>query len=241
MSFKPIIGITVAHCDEELKTYPRAMYVEAVKQAGGQPILLPPVSDKEDAEALVALIQGVILTGGGDISPFLLQELPQKGIGDCRPDRDLSEILLAQRALEIDLPLLGICKGIQVMAAAAGGKICQDIVSQYPRALEHKMKAPRNFPWHDVILQESRLQKFLGKERIGVNSVHHQAVAQVPPGFIINALAPDGIIEGMEKEGAPFCLGVQWHPEAMLEDPNSRKLFQELVKAGFEYMKKEKR
>lgn len=232
MNRKPVIGITAAHCDEELKSFPRARYVEAVKKAGGQSILLPPIGTPEDAEEIIALIDGLILTGGGDISPILLEEEPQRGIGDCLPDRDFSEILLTQKALEVDLPLLGICKGIQILAVAAGGKIYQDIISQYPESMEHKMKAPRNFPWHQVILQESPLKALLGEERIAVNSVHHQAVSVVPQGFVISAVAPDGIIESIEKIGALFCLGVQWHPEVMGDDRNSQIIFQQLIKAA---------
>ncbi|HHY28906.1 MAG TPA: gamma-glutamyl-gamma-aminobutyrate hydrolase family protein [Desulfitobacterium dehalogenans] len=238
MKRKPVIGITAAHCNEELKSYPRARYVEAVMQAGGQPILLPPLATAEDAEEIIALIDGLILTGGGDISPILLGEDPLRGIGDCMPDRDFSEILLTQKALEVNLPLLGICKGIQVLAVAAGGKIFQDIISQYPDSMEHKMKAPRDFPWHEVTLRESLLRTFLGEERIVVNSVHHQAVSEVPQGFVISALAPDGIVEGIEKVGDHFCIGVQWHPEVMVKDKNSQKIFQELVKSGSEYYRK---
>lgn len=238
MDSKPIIGITAAHCDEELKTYPRARYVEAVKQAGGQPIILPPIATAKDAEEIIAVIHGIILTGGGDISPILLGEDPLRGIGDCRPDRDISELLLTQKSLEVELPILGICKGIQVLAVAAGGKIYQDIISQCPESIEHKMKAPRDFPWHEVTLNNSRLKSFLGEERIGVNSVHHQAVAEVPRGFVINAVAPDGIIEGIEKSGVTFCMGVQWHPEVMAEDKNSQELFKQFIEVWQDYKKK---
>lgn len=232
MNHKPVIGITAAHCNEELKSYPRALYVEAVKQAGGQPILLPPIATVEDAVEIIALIDGLILTGGGDISPLLLGEEPQRGIGECLPDRDYSEILLTQKALAVDLPLLGICKGIQVLAVAAGGKIYQDIISQCPQSLEHKQKAPRDFPWHQVDLKESKLKVLLEEEWIAVNSVHHQAVSEAPQGFIISALAPDGIIEAIEKVGARFCLGVQWHPEVMGQDKNSQRIFSQLINAG---------
>ncbi|WP_041219743.1 gamma-glutamyl-gamma-aminobutyrate hydrolase family protein [Desulfitobacterium dichloroeliminans] len=235
MERKPIIGITIAHCNEELKSYPRALYVEAVKQAGGQPILLPTIATVEEAEDIVGLIDGLILTGGGDISPILLEEEPIRGVGECLPDRDLSEILMTQKALDKDLPLLGICKGIQILAIAAGGKIYQDIVSECPESMEHKMKAPRDFPWHEILLMESHLKDFLGEERISVNSVHHQAVAEVPREFAVSAVAPDGIIEAIEKKEASFCVGVQWHPEVMVKDKNSQRLFQQFIKAGKDY------
>lgn len=229
---KPIIGITVAHYSEEINTFPRGYYVEAVRRAGGQPILLPPVSTADDAQEIIGLIQGLILTGGGDISPILLKETPQRGIGDCQPERDLGEILLTQKALGVDLPLLGICKGIQVLAVAAGGKIYQDIISQVPNSLEHKQKVPRNYPWHEVELLPSQLKELLGQEKIQVNSFHHQAVFEVPQDFQVSSIAPDGIVESIEKRDALFCMGVQWHPEVMVEDQFSQEIFRGLVEAG---------
>lgn len=235
---KPIIGITVAHCSEEINTYPRGYYVDAVKRAGGQPILLPPVSSSEEAQEVFELIQGLILTGGGDISPILLKETPLRGIGDCQPERDLGELLLTREALATDLPLLGICKGIQVLAVAAGGKIYQDIVSQVPKSLEHKQKAPRNAPWHEVEFLPSQLRELIGQKRIPVNSFHHQAVAEIPPDFLVSSKAPDGIIESIERRESLFCVGVQWHPEVM-EDQYSQKIFQGLVEAARKRIKGE--
>ncbi|NMA68098.1 MAG: gamma-glutamyl-gamma-aminobutyrate hydrolase family protein [Desulfitobacterium sp.] len=229
---KPIIGITVAHCSEEINTYPRGYYVDAVKRAGGQPILLPPVSSSEEVREVMGLIQGLILTGGGDISPILLKETPLRGIGDCQPERDIGEILLAQEALAVDLPLLGICKGIQVLVVAAGGKIYQDIISQVPNSLEHKQKAPRNSPWHEVELLPSQLRELLGQKRIQVNSFHHQAVSEIPPDFLVSSKAPDGIIESIERRDAQFCVGVQWHPEVMVEDQYSQRIFRGLVEGA---------
>lgn len=231
MTQKPIIGITVAHCTEELKTFPRAYYVDRIKKAGGQPILLPPVQTEEEAQTLLKLVDGLVLTGGGDIAPVFLGEQPKRGIGECIPERDWGEILLTQLALQHELPLLGICRGIQVLAVAAGGKIYQDIPSQFPAALEHNQTAPREFAWHEVEIINSRLYEILSEEKIGVNSLHHQAVSNVPDGFIKNAVAPDGIIEGIEKMGSKFCIGVQWHPEAMGSELHSRKLFEGLVLA----------
>lgn len=230
MKRKPVIGITVAHCTEELRTFPRALYVESVKKAQGQPILLPPVTTLEEAQEVLNLVDGLLLTGGGDISPLFLGELPKRGIGDCLPERDLSEILFAQVAIKENLPVLGICRGIQVLAVAAGGKIYQDLSSECPESLEHRQRSPREGAWHDVHLRESYLGRLIGEKTIGVNSIHHQAVSVTPEGFIANAVAPDGIIEGIEKLGARFCLGVQWHPEAMDKEKNSQRLFQEFIK-----------
>jgi putative glutamine amidotransferase len=232
MERKPLIGITVAHCTEELKSFPRAFYVESVKKTGGQPILLPPVTTPEEAQEVIALVDGLLLTGGGDIAPPFLGELPKRGIGECIPERDWSEVLLTQTALKEDIPILGICRGIQVLAIVAGGKIYQDLPSECPETIEHKQRSPRECAWHEVQLNESHLERLIGEKTIGVNSIHHQAVSVLPEGFIANAIAPDGIIEGIEKLGARFCLGVQWHPEAMNKEKHSQRIFAGFVKAA---------
>jgi len=231
MTEKPLIALTAAHINEELATFPRHYYVESVRRAGGIPVIVPPVRQADEAEEILARCDGMIFTGGGDISPIYLNEQPRYGIGQCLPERDVGELLLARLAFGRDFPVLGICRGIQVMAVAAGGRIYQDIPSQYPKALQHSQTAPRPHPWHEVQVLESVLQRLLGEKRVLVNSFHHQAVLDVPPGFVVNALASDGIIEGIERLGAKFCLGVQWHPESMESDALSHKLFRGFIQA----------
>lgn len=231
MNWKPIIGITVAHYTEELRTFPREYYVEMIRKAGGIPFLIPIVHTLEEASEVLQHIDGFLLTGGGDISPLYLGEHPLYGIGDCFPERDQSEILLTRSAILQGIPLLGICRGIQVLAVAAGGKIYQDISRQYPGALQHAQTAPRNHVWHEIRIMDSKLADILGEQRILVNSLHHQAVSEIPEGFSKSAMAPDGIIEGIEKSGAKFCLGLQWHPEAMPNDRHSMDIFNAFIKA----------
>lgn len=232
MSRKPVIAITAAHCMEELKTFPRHYYVESIRKAGGIPLILPPVLTEEEANDVLDLFDGLLLTGGGDISPVYLKENPRRGIGNCIPERDFSEILLAKLALQHDFPLLGICRGIQVLAVAAGGGIYQDLPSQYPQVMEHRQTSPRQYPWHNVeVVEESMLYQVLKEKEIGVNSFHHQAVSEIPQGFIESASSADGVIEGIEKLGAKFCLGVQWHPESMETEAHSRALFKGFVTA----------
>lgn len=228
---KPLIGVTVAHYSEELATFPREYYVQSIRLAGGIPVLIPPLDQPEEAEELFEKIDGIVLSGGGDISPVFLEELPIRGIKRSNPQRDISEILLATQALNRGIPLLGICRGIQVLAVAAGGKLYQDILTQYPGVMEHDQTSPREYPWHPVDLMESHLQEIIKEKKIMVNSFHHQAVSALPPGFITSALAPDGIIEGIEFPGAKFCIGVQWHPEAMARDSQNQKLFHAFIEA----------
>lgn len=231
MRKRPVIGITAAHCKEELKTFPREYYVDSVWQAGGLPIILSPIRDFNEAAEYLELIDGLLLTGGGDISPVYLGELPLRGIGECFPERDRGEILLTQSAIQREVPVLGICRGIQVLAVAAGGKIYQDIQSQYPKAILHSQTASRQYPWHEVDIADSLLYRVIKEKKIAVNSLHHQAVSEIPPGFCQNAVAVDGIIEGIEKVGAKFCLGVQWHPESMEGDTYSKALFTGFITA----------
>lgn len=229
---KPFIGVTVAHHAEELATFPREFYVQSILAAGGIPLLIPPLEEPGDAGEVLAKLDGLLLSGGGDISPMYLGEVPLRGIKDCFPQRDLSEIALTRKALARDLPILGICRGIQVLAVAAGGKIYQDIPSQYPQSNSHHQTAPRAYPWHEVEVLESKLYQITGLKRISVNSFHHQAVSVLPAGFITTAVAPDGIIEGIELPTTRFCLGVQWHPEAMEKDKNSKAIFKAFIQAG---------
>ncbi len=228
---KALIGVTVAHYTEELSTFPREYYVQSIRVAGGSALLIPPVADAEEAAAVMAKLDGLVLSGGGDISPLYIAEFPLPGLKGCFPQRDLSEILLAKQALSQDVPLLGICRGIQVLAVAAGGSIYQDIPSQHEDALLHNQTAPREFPWHAVDLR-GNLQALLGRTNITVNSFHHQAVREVPSGFRIGAQAADGIIEGIEAIDQRFCIGVQWHPEAMPQDPHSQALFTAFIQAA---------
>ncbi|AHF06352.1 gamma-glutamyl-gamma-aminobutyrate hydrolase family protein [Desulfitobacterium metallireducens] len=231
MARKPIVGITVAHCTEELKTFPREFYVERIRKSGGQPLLLPPVQGEEEAQEVLHFLDGIIFTGGGDIAPVFLGEQPKRGIESCIPERDQGELLLAWYAMQSDFPVLGICRGIQALAVAAGGKIFQDIRSECPLSFEHNQTVPREYMWHEVEVLDSQLKQIVGSEKIQVNSLHHQAVSIVPDGFIQNAVASDGIIEGIEKIGAKFCMGVQWHPEVLRTEEHSRKLFEGFVQA----------
>jgi putative glutamine amidotransferase len=169
--------------------------------------------------ALWDRVAGLVLTGGADLDPRLYGEEPHPTCQLAPPDRDAFEIELVTRALERDVPVLAICRGLQVMNVAAGGTLVQDIPSAIPRALDHRVKTP---PWaiaHPVGLDpSSRLAAALAlspgaSARVAVNSRHHQAVKHVAPDFVTVASAPDGVVEAIERPGARFCVGVQWHPE----------------------------
>ncbi|NPV26102.1 MAG: gamma-glutamyl-gamma-aminobutyrate hydrolase family protein [Firmicutes bacterium] len=231
---RPVIGITCAQNANEDWFYLRNTYVKAIVEAGGQPILLPAVRNLELVPQYNQLIHGLLLSGGGDIDPAFFGELPHSGLGEICPERDAFEITLTRLALEGDQPILGICRGIQVIVIADGGTVYQDLTSERPGSILHQQKAPRYHPIHQVKLVEgTQLWRIFGQVMLTVNSFHHQAVKEIPGEFIISATAPDGVIEGVESTRHRFVLGVQWHPEAMWEQyPLFLRLFIALVEAA---------
>lgn len=191
-------------------------YTDAVSRAGMLPLLMPLTDDKAQLDAMLAAVDALLLSGGSDLNPALYGEeaLPEtEGINDTR---DEMEIYLARRAVALKMPVLAICRGIQVLACAFGGALYQDIGKQYKKEIAHsRMDVARDVAHGVAVREGSLLRAVTGMDEIMVNSRHHQAVKTVPEGFIVTATAPDGLIEAMEMPGAPFCLAVQWHPEAL--------------------------
>lgn len=191
-------------------------YTDAVARAGMLPVLLPLTEDRDALDAMLIAVDALVLSGGGDVNPARYGEdaLPETdGVSDAR---DAMEIYLARRAVELDIPTLAICRGIQVLACAFGGALYQDIALQRGKDIEHsRMDVPRDVAHGVAVREDSLLYAVTGKKELTVNSRHHQAVKTVPEGFSVSAVAPDGVIEAIEKRGALFCLAVQWHPEAL--------------------------
>lgn len=216
LGFKaPVIGISGNFRDGDC-TLAQAYYMSVV-EAGGTPAVIPPYDDERALVSLLDTLDGIVLSGGADIDPDYLGEEPL----DCvsvNPRRDRQEIMLVRLAVERQIPVLGICRGIQVLAAALGGKLYQDIKTQHGKpCIEHSQTIARGLPSHEVRLEkDSLLYGFFGKETLAVNSFHHQAVKEVPSSFRVTAVAPDGIIEGMESTTFRPILGVQWHPECFI-------------------------
>lgn len=228
---KPLIGIT---CSEEPaggRLFLNRSYAAAVAGAGGIPFLLPAL---EGLEAdFLKRIDGILLSGGGDVDPHLFGEEPLEVTGEISPGRDAFEINITRIALAEGQPVLGVCRGIQVLNIAAGGSVCQDISSVTESPLKHSQLAPRWYPTHGLaILPDSRLSDVIGGVSVRVNSFHHQAVNRVAGGFIVNARSPDGVIEGIEAEKG-YAVGVQFHPEDMYErDRRFLNIFRSLVEAA---------
>lgn len=228
---QPLIGITCGmERDGYFVTY---YYAKAVRAAGGMPVLLPFLEREEDLKYYHRILDGLILSGGGDVDPFYFGEDPVPELGEICPERDQFELSLARLFLADPKPLLAICRGMQVLNIAAGGTLCQHLEAK-PGAVKHRQHAPKWYPTHEIeIAVGSRLfHLFQGQRSIRVNSFHHQAIEKVAPGFKVNAWAKDGVIEGMEGENFNFCLGVQWHPECMWErDERQLELFRAFLKA----------
>lgn len=233
----PVVGITTAHNLELDCFFCRKTYVEAViKKGGGVPLLLPPVQNETLLKIYVDLIDGLLLSGGGEIHPVYFGEEPHWKLEEVSPERDYFEVMLTRSVLEANKPILGICRGIQVLNVVLGGTLYQDLQTQLPNSLQHQQKAPRKYPTHKIKIREnSYLAQVLGTTILQVNSLHHQAIKDVAPGLQVVAWAEDGVVEAVESFSYPFVLGVQWHPEAMGEDnEHTASLFRAFVEAASE-------
>ncbi|PYN13780.1 MAG: hypothetical protein DME06_06110 [Candidatus Rokuibacteriota bacterium] len=219
MATAPLIGVstsvTVGRKPE--RAYVNAAYLSAVQQAGGVPVALPPQLDGAARRELFARLDGVLLTGGGDVDPARFNEPAHPTTSEVSPARDDLELALVAWALERRLAVLAICRGVQLLNVARGGSLYQDVGSEPGTAVAHSQRAPRHQPTHAVKVDpSSRLAHVLGVHELRVNSFHHQAIKALGRGLRAVAHGEDGLIEGAELEDpSRFVLGVQWHPEEM--------------------------
>ncbi len=229
-STRPIIGITSYSQKQNGNFYSPAGYVNAVCLAGGVPILLPPV--RSDPAALLKILDGLVFTGGGDIDPALYNGIMHPTIYGLDPDRDASELTLAQLALKSDIPVLGICRGLEVLMVASGGDLVPHVPDEFGEAVMHRMDALRSTEHNVQILRGTQLAKIIGETELAVVSWHHQAVRTAPPGWYITAQAPDGLIEALEHEHHPWAIALQWHPEMSPDDPIQQQIFRAFIDAA---------
>ena len=238
----PLIGvttsITVGKHPERASL--NSAYLIAVQEAGGIPVPIPPQLEAPAQEEIFAILDGFLLTGGGDMDPAAFNEPPHPTLYEVAPARDRLEIALVHHAVKAGKPLLAVCRGIQVLNVALGGSLFQDVASDPGTEIQHQQEKdgkPRNEPAHPVkVVAGSRLAQVLGATELLVNSMHHQAVKAPGRGLVPVAFAPDMIVEGVEPEdpdGDRFLLGVQWHPEELTRtDAAARRLFSALVDAS---------
>lgn len=233
--YRPLIGLTPSLNDDESRISLSRCFIDAIVAVGGMPVILPMTGDAALLMETVERCDGVLFTGGGDIDPRAFGQDTRPCCGGISVERDAMEIPLAKLLhARHDKPVLGVCRGEQIINVALGGTVYQDIPTDCPTArLAHRQKMPARYGAHSVtIRRDTKLYSILGTESADVNSLHHQAVDQVAPELAVAALAPDGIIEAVESKTHPFYIGVQWHPEVLAAtDAASQAIFRGFVQA----------
>jgi putative glutamine amidotransferase len=246
MPTRPLIGVTtqtLQAIDGIPEGLPHSVvmnqrYYHAVVAAGAAPVLIPLVDDVDALRAIYDHVDGVMIPGGVDVDPAMFGEVPHERLGRIDPARDRVEIQLVKWAVEDRKPVLGLCRGLQVINVALGGTLYQDLDAEYPNAIKHDyfptFGFARDHLAHDVALARgSRLRYTLESERIPVNSMHHQGIKALAPALAAVATAPDGLVEAAESTDGPFLVGVQWHPEVFEPtDPHTGPLFRDFVDAS---------
>lgn len=235
----PLIGFSLDY--EESPTYSkmpwyalRDNYCASVARYGAAPICLP--HEVAQVDSYLAIIDGLIITGGNfDVPPEMYGQTTQSDTVSTKPRRSQFEYAITKGAIARQIPILGICGGQQLLNVILGGTLIQHIPDTVAHALEHEQKNPRSEPGHTVtITAGTKLAAILGAPDIAVNSAHHQAIATPASGVLVNAIAPDGVIEGIELPTHPFCIGVQWHPEYSVTNADET-LMQAFVAACRQY------
>jgi putative glutamine amidotransferase len=231
---KPIIGLALSNRVKSKKAYSviNNDYIKAVQKAGGTPILIPFSDNIENIKVYIDKIQGIIFTGGEDISPLFYNEEPRKEVQCIIEERDKFELELFKEVYTKNIPILGICRGLQLINIALGGNLYQDINFQIPNSYGHAPRQTlRSNLYHSVKIEKSsRLFDIFKTEDLKVNSFHHQSVKKLGENLKISAVSNDNIVEGIESTNDKFLLAVQWHPENLIENhPEFLKLFQTFI------------
>lgn len=230
----PLIGITT-HGQHETRLFClRSDYVNAIRLAGGIPVLLPP-GDPQESAFILERVDGLVLSGGGDIDPTIYNGSSHPKIYNVDPERDRFELALAQLALGIDMPVLGICRGLEVLVIATGGSLVPHLPDEFGEVIRHRAEQLRPSEHKIQIAPESRLAAITGTTEIieaNVVSWHHQAAGIVPLEWRIAARADDGVIEALEHKYHPWATALQWHPELSINDPLQLRILQAFVGAA---------
>lgn len=238
-SSRPVIGVTPDWSKPEpasLARYElRVHYADAVIAGGGLPLVLPYTDDTNLIDAYLDGVAGVVVSGGAfDVPPEEYGEERKPWCGPAKLERTRFERRLIERSLERNLPVLGICGGMQLLNVVLGGTLYQDLASELPEASSHEQKGPRTEPAHAIeVRQGSLLEEAVGRGPLMVNSTHHQAINKLGAGLRTSAVAPDGVVEAIESRAYDFAVGVQWHPELLVETvPANLGIYSALVKAA---------
>lgn len=239
---KPIIGIPARSVVDSNNGFKYSgiplTYTDAIERAGGAPIIIPLNLSEESLSAISTRMDALLLAGGVDVHPREFGEDVESFCGEIDEARDAVELRVTRWALKDERPILGICRGIQMLNVAAGGSLYQDIPTQVETDLYHNYRKgdPYNLRAHPVEIEPgSRVAKLFGTTQLDVNSLHHQSLKKVAPGLRVVARAPDGIVEGVEAEDDRFIVGVQFHPELLHDEPLMERLFKEFVTSARHY------
>ncbi len=235
---RPKIGVTIS--SDEIRDRTKELnlkeaYFSAIQRAGGEPVAFPMDTPDEQLPGVIASLKGVLLSGGGDIDPVLFDGQAHPKVYGIDAVRDHVEIELARYCADHKIPLFGICRGLQVINVALGGTLYTDIADQLPGALKHPCYPDyaRDYLAHSVMIKVStRLTAITGQSQMKVNSMHHQGIKDLAPELTLTAMAPDGLVEGVELMFHPFYLGVQWHPECLPDSPADQALFSAFIRAA---------
>jgi putative glutamine amidotransferase len=249
---RPVIGITCSRSVQgrwsdyslgHFMEFAFDAYPQAVLNCGGAPLLVPVSQNKNSLAAVCGTLHGIIFTGGPDINPRFYKSEPRHGLGEVDEAQDEMEIELTRQALAARIPILGICRGLQILNVAMGGTLYQDIPQEVAAAMNHCPRADRSIVTHQVqIASGSRLDGILKRRTLWVNSKHHQAVKEPASGLVVSATAVDGIIEALEEPRRPFVLATQWHPEGLwTKDAPAKRIFKALIAAAKSYRDQRRR
>lgn len=231
---RPMIGVIPLYDRERSSNWMLPGYLEGLMEAGAFPVMLPLTKERALLKQIAEQCSAFLFTGGQDVAPALYQEERLPCCGEICPARDEMELALLPLVLELDKPLLGICRGIQVLNVALGGTLYQDLPTQRPSGVEHHQMPPYDKPVHQVALAKHEpLYQLLEKEELSVNSYHHQAIRALSPQLRAMAYSEDGLIEAVYAPGYRWVWALQWHPEfSFRSDSSSQKLFQAFVQAA---------
>jgi putative glutamine amidotransferase len=233
---KPLIGLTTSQLNKRSKTPAMGSniaYIQSVTDAGGIPLLIPSNLPNEDLDDLLSGIGGILFTGGLDLDPASYGSTLNDIVGEQDTERDRVELYLTTKAIHLNIPFFGICRGCQVVNVALGGSLYEDLSDQYEGDIQHdNHHKPRNSLSHSVKTKTaSRLAGIIGENTVEVNSLHHQGIKRLASELESVAIAPDGLVEAVELATNPFGIAVQWHPEELQEYEPMRRLFRAFVQA----------
>ena len=231
---RPVIGVMPLMDQERESLWMLPGYFDVLTEAGGLPVMFPLTKNEEQIRQLIDMADGILFTGGHDVSPELYGENPVPQLGSTCIERDRMEQIALKYAMEQDKPVLGICRGIQLINAALGGTLYQDLPTMHPSEISHRQERPYDKPSHEVTLvPDAPLMKLTGKDALQVNSCHHQAIKDLAPGLTAMAVSPDGLIEAIFGQSQRFLWAVQWHPEfSFRKDPVSVEIVKAFVDAS---------